>query len=84
MELGIYVIKDTVVGAYQNPFYLHNNAEAMRTVKSALNTKENNPLKENAGDKQLYTLGTYNDKTGEIISNVQFMANLTDLMEKGE
>lgn len=86
MILGIYVIKDTVVGAFQNPFYLHNDAETLRIVKTAVNAKEKNALQENTEDKQLYKLGTYDDATGEITSNVQFMANLIDLKikEKGE
>lgn len=84
MTLEIYVIKDTVVGAFQNPFYLHNDAEALRIVKTAVNANERNALQEYMDNKQLYHLGSFNDTTGEIISKIEFMTNLIDLKEKGE
>lgn len=84
MKLEIYAIKDTVVGAMLNPYLQHNDAECKRTVKIALNTPGNNTLKENAKDKQLWKLGTFDDVTGEIESKVEFLANIIDFVEKQE
>lgn len=82
MILEIYVIKDTVIGAFQNPYLQHNQAHALRTAKEAVNDQSNNTLKENTKDKQLWRLGKFNDVTGTIESNPEFIVNIVDLIEK--
>lgn len=86
MKLEIYAIKDTVVGALLNPYLQHNQAEALRSVKMVVNQAGKNPLKENAKDKQLWKLGTFDDVTGEIESKPEFITNIVSLIEieKGE
>lgn len=84
MILNVYAIKDTVVGAFLNPFLQHNDAQCIRTAKEALNTPGPNELNKNAKDKQLYKLGQFNDVTGEIESKIEFLVNIIDLKEVRE
>lgn len=81
MILEIYCIKDTVVGQFLNPYLQHNQQHAIRSARMAVNASESNPLRENAKDKQLWKLGTFNDATGEIKSSPEFIANINDLIE---
>lgn len=81
MKLKIYAIKDTVVGSYMNPFYLHNNNEAKRAFKNAIKD-ERSEANKTYKDLQLYCLGTYNNETGQIESNVEFVMNGTEAKEE--
>jgi len=82
MKLKIYSIKDTVVGEYQSPIYMANDGTALRAVTNAVNSAQENPVKENAVDKQLYCLGEFDTDTGVIESDVRFIAKLADLITK--
>lgn len=74
MDLKIYAVKDTVAGAYMNPFYLNNDEVAKRSFKQAC-MDENSQYHKIAKDLQLYRLGTFNDETGEIKAKVEFLAS---------
>jgi len=83
MKYKIYAIKDTIIGEMANPFYQINDGQALRNVTNAVNDAQENQIKENYQDKQLYYLGEFDAATGEITSDVRFIVNLTDL-KKGE
>lgn len=80
--MKIYAIKDTIVGAFTAPFYQKNNSVAIRTITNAINNERE--LQNNAKDLQLYCLGEFNEETGEIQSNVEFIINIIDLTKQGE
>lgn len=81
--MKIYAIKDTKIGAFKTPFYSYNDQVAIRSLKNAINDKTAGELYQNPEDFQLYTLGEFNDLTGDITSKVEFVANAIDL-KKGE
>ena len=83
MNMKIYSIKDTKVGAFKSPFYSHNDSVAIRSLQNVVNDPNAGELHLNAEDFQLYRLGEFNDITGDILSNVEFVANAIDL-KKGE
>ena len=79
---NLYAIKDTVVGELMNPLPMHNDEEAKRTFKEAVNS--NNPqssICKNFKDMQMICLGTYDSLTGQIVSDVRFIANGVDVKE---
>lgn len=75
MKLYIYAVKDTIQGAFMNPFYLQNDNVAMRSFKNTIQSETMNQIKMNAKDMQLFKLGEYEEATGEIVSDVQFLVN---------
>lgn len=82
MKINIYSIKDTKVGAFKSPFYAQNNMVAMRSLKNAVNDKNGGELYLNAEDFQLFNLGEFDDITGQITNNVEFICNAIDLKVK--
>lgn len=80
MRLKIYAIKDTKV-AFMTPVYYQNDAVAMRDVKNAVNDPKENIINKNIDDIQLWKLGEFDDQTGEIISQIEFVANAIELKE---
>lgn len=84
MKIEIYSIKDAKVGVYQSPFYAQNHAVAVRTLKSAVNDDTKTNLTLYPEDFQLFHVGTFDDVTGELTSNVEFVANAVDLKNKKE
>lgn len=84
MKVKLYAIKDTVVGELQNIVEGQNDAVIVREIGNAINAPTENALKQNYKDKQLYRLGEYDTKTGQIDSKVEFMYNLSDFAKKSE
>lgn len=81
MILEIVATKDVVVGAYMNPFYAHNKEEAKRSWGMSIIREMSNPKTElPINDLQLYSLGTFNDETGEIVPKVEYLAKAQDYM----
>ena len=83
MKLNVYAIKDTKVGAFKSPFYSQNDLVAVRSLKNAVNDPNAGELNLNAEDFQLYRLGAFDDLTGEITGQIEFVANAVDL-KRGE
>lgn len=81
MKLGIYSIKDNLIG-FMSPFYSENNATAIRMFSRAANEPEKNAVNEYIENKELWAIGTFNDQTGEIISEVIYLAKGTDVLQK--
>lgn len=83
MIMKIYAIKDTKIG-FMQPFYLQNDGVALREVTNAANEPQKNSVNTNAEDKELWLLGTFNDLTGEVTSEIRHLACVKDLTNKGE
>lgn len=86
MKLYIYAVKDTIQGAFMNPFYLQNDNVAMRSFKNTIQSETMNQIKMNAKDMQLFKLGEFEEETGKIESDVQFLVDGSHYIieEKGE
>lgn len=72
---GVYAIKDTVVGAFLRPFTHVNDNSAIRDFASTVNDPKNDFMKQNHGDMSLYKIGTFDDATGELTCNVEFICS---------
>lgn len=80
--LEIYAIKDTKVGEFQNPFYQRSKGEAIRSVTAAVNDlRPDNHYAKFANDYELWKLGEFDAKTGQISSNIEHVVNCCDLKE---
>lgn len=77
MKINIYAVKDTIQGAFMQPFYLQNDEVAKRSFRQALND-DNSNWNKIALDLQLYKLGEYDDITGQILPNVEYLAQGAD------
>lgn len=78
MTLKIYAIKDTKVG-FMQPFYQANNAVAIRSFTNAVNAEQTNNINQNLDDMELWHLGEFNDDTGEIKSDIQYLCKANDV-----
>lgn len=79
-KLKIYAVKDVKVGNYSStPFMLDNDDVAVRAFKTAINSNNGSQVSEYYEDMQLWRLGEFDDKTGVITSEVEFIANGPDV-----
>ncbi len=81
MKLGIYSVKDTKIG-YMQPFYQNNEAVAVRNLSNAVNSPQLNNINQNIEDMELWQLGTFDDQTGEITSEIKFVIKAIDLKKE--
>lgn len=72
MKYGIYAIKDTKIG-FMNPFYSHNNQTAVRSFTNGANDTIKNEINTNPEDKELWRVGEFDDQTGEIKAEIEFL-----------
>lgn len=79
MKIEIYAMKDTLVG-YMQPFYQANKHVAMRNFKITVNHPESN-LKDIAHNIELYKIGTFDDQTGEITNDIEYICKGIDVLE---
>lgn len=67
MKCIICSIKDDMIG-FMNPFIQHNEMEAERTLRTLVNDPASQ-INKNPGDYSIWTLGKFDDQTGEIEPN---------------
>lgn len=67
MEFRIAAVKDKVMDEILQPIFVHNEEEAKRFFEYQLRT--NNIWKENPDQFELYDLGVFDSKTGNIVGN---------------
>ena len=72
MKVGVYSVKDTKV-SFSTPFYSHSDETAIRSFAEAVNSETPNAVKQYVEDKQLYRLGSFDDDTGVITSDIAFL-----------
>ena len=77
----IYSVKDAVIGQFMTPAIYYNDAQAKRDFALAIN-EPNTELYRKWKDMDFYKLGEYNEKTGEIISKVEFLCNGADFKQE--
>lgn len=59
--MNVYAIKDNDIGAFNKPFFLQTDVEAIRTVTTSI---EGTMLANFPGSFTLEQLGTFDEKTG--------------------
>ena len=80
--LNIYCIKDTKAG-FMTPFYLQNDDIAIRSFKKAANEVNPNAVNDFPEDKELWFLGTFDERIGKIEGvEPQFLVKAVDCIIK--
>jgi hypothetical protein len=69
MLLKIYSIFDSAASAYTQPFFMHNDALALRAFEDNVNA-ENNNIASHPDQFTLFCIGEYDDTSGAITSDV--------------
>lgn len=77
--MKIYSVKDNKSGAFLFPQPFSNEAVALRCYGTAVNSSAETILGLYPEDCSIYTVGDWDEKTGEIKSDVVFVANALDL-----
>ncbi len=68
----LYAIKDVKVGFWK-PFIQPNEAVAIRDFANMVNSGRDSFIDDNYNDLELWQIGTYDDSTGVIESDVKFL-----------
>lgn len=83
MEINLYAIKDCKMGKFNNPFTAENNDVAKRMLATTmLNKSIENGIYQFAEDYQLFKIGAYDNDTGELKTEVEFVANATEFKKE--
>ena len=85
MKHKIFSIYDTKAEAYLPPFFVHQEALALRAFSDAVNT-EGHQFNMHPGDYTLFNIGAWDDNDCKIITNKTpiNLANGITLMAKSE
>lgn len=75
---SVYCIKDTKVG-FMNPFVQPNDAVAVREFSNLVNSDGKSTVSVNYEDMELYKLGSYDQNTGVIVSEVNYLVKGADV-----
>lgn len=81
MNLKVYAVKDTKVGEFMSPWVSNNEQTALRALRVVVNEKGTD-FDRYAEDMQLYQLGDFDTKTGNLKAELKFIINHIDLKEK--
>lgn len=81
--LKLYSVYDEKASCYGNPFSSVSDGVAMREFGDAVsNTSNRNPLNEHASDFVLYAVGTFDERSGELVSEIpRFLVRGSDFIE---
>ena len=77
MKLNIYSVKDNLSN-FMQPFYLQNDELAKRAFANTINSEEPSQIKTNYADMNLYRIGTFDDDTGEIVGQIEYLGKGAD------
>lgn len=78
----LYSIKDAKSGNFANPFSSYNDQVAVRDFKILCKDKNpNNLVGAYPEDFDLFRVGSFDDKTGEIVPCCEFISNGSSLVE---
>lgn len=78
MKLSVYAVKDELVG-FMQPFVLQNDQQALRSFAATVNATDGNPIAKAYKDMSFYRLGTFDDATGVITSDIQMLASASSV-----
>lgn len=83
MISGVYAIKD-VKSCFWKPFTQPNDAVALREFSNLVNSSGDSFIVQNYTDLELHKLGEYNDETGVLSADVQYLVKGVDVKKVGE
>jgi hypothetical protein len=67
MKVKVYSIYDSAAGAYTQPWFMQNDALALRAFSDNVNAKEENNISKHPDQFTLFQIGEWDDQIGEII-----------------
>ncbi len=74
MIKSIFSVKDVKVAAYMPPFFMESDVSAQRALyELAIDPKTQ--ISKYPSDFELWSLGTYDDASGELVSNVRYISS---------
>lgn len=74
----IVAVRDLAVETFARPFTVHHPRQAVRSFTDEVNNPESE-IHKHTEDYELFSLGTFNDETGEIQSHVERIVRAIDL-----
>ena len=69
MELKVFSIHDKATQAFNQPFFMLTNSEAIRAFQNMARDPDSQ-ISKNPLDFHLYRLGTYDNTTGEVTNDL--------------
>lgn len=83
MIMKIFTVFDRKVGAHLQPFYARSDGEAMRMLKETVLSGQSK-LSQFPEDYHLYSLGEFDDQTGELLPNdrVEPVCSVVEVIEE--
>jgi hypothetical protein len=66
MKLNSYSIYDSAAKAYAQPFFVQNDAIALRMFMNMVNSEEANEIKHHPEQFTLFKIGTFDDQCGSL------------------
>ena len=81
-DLELFTLFDSKIGRYRSPLMAENRHEMMRNVELFCRNSQNHtdPLFVNAEDFQIFKIGEYSKKTGEILAQKpEHIANVYEI-----
>lgn len=79
MMLKVYCLKDNKAGEFAQPFFAQNDAIAHRLLDSSVNGRKDTDLYLHSSDFELWALGEFDTKTGELKSDVKYLECCVDV-----
>lgn len=79
MKLQAYVVYDRAASVYSQPMFVLNEAVMLRIIKNCLNNPEHN-YSLNPDDYTLYSIGEFDDNTGEITGEMKKVTSLNAMI----
>ena len=67
----VFAVYDNAAGAYLQPFFMTTIGLAIRAFEGAA-TDQNHQFFNHAGDYTLFEIGTFDEVTGELVSNQNY------------
>jgi len=81
--LMCYSVKDDKSGAFMGPFFVRNEAQAIRNVAMAMRDPQT-MFNQFPGDYSLWKINHFDEETGEVVKSFEHVLNLIVLQQKQE
>lgn len=81
--IELYAIKDTLIG-FSQPFFAQSRAVALRNFVGSARATSPNIVNTYPENKELYQVGVMNLDTGEITSQIEYVARAITYIESPE
>lgn len=84
MKYQIVSVKDRAVDAYGRPIFTFTTGQAIRSFQDEINrADQNNEMHKHPEDYDLYLIGTFDDQTAELISQVPTQLAIGKQLKQG-